>query len=338
MFTLETHRVRRVLKHDMNMHYPLTFHIVSDEDAIGYSAVSEECEAIERCVAPYGKRLVNLFFRIVHPCFPIVDKREFLHLYSISHRAVPTALLGTIYLISLRWWAYDKDLNNKSPPNESKLRQKVIEVIQNSYHRPKLASIQATLLFLQCKLENPLNPDHTWSAGITGQVLCISEALGLHLDASSWDIPVTERALRRRLSWALFMQDKWTALVHGRPSHINEDNWAVQDLTLDDFADLSDKAPVELVKDDDIPRTSSESGKLVFLEMVRLSKVLGRVLQAFFTVRSCKLQDTVALYQRAKGFFEELRVIRSEFAPKLSMAILTPRQLCSNGSFSLVYP
>ncbi|KAI5305429.1 hypothetical protein KEM56_004466 [Ascosphaera pollenicola] len=338
MFTLETHQVRRVLKHDRGMNYPLTFHIVSDEDTAGYSAAREQCEAIERCVAPHGKRLVNLFFRVVHPCFPIVDKQELLSRYATSYRAVPTPVLGAIYLISLRWWACDKDLNNKRPPDASALRQMVIDAIQNSYHRPKLASIQAALLFSQCKLENPLNPDHTWTAGITGQMLRISEALGLHLDASSWDIPPTERALRKRLSWALFMQDKWTALVHGRPSHINEDeDWAVQDLTMDDFLDLDGKTSVELIQDGDIPCTSPDSGELVFFAMVRLTKILARILRAFYTVRASKVQDTVVLYQQAREFLDELQTIQSEFASTLSMAILTPRQLCSNGYLHLGY-
>ncbi|PIG79442.1 hypothetical protein AARAC_011688 [Aspergillus arachidicola] len=60
------------------------------------------------------------------------------------------------------------------------------------------------LLLVQCKPEDALNPDHTWT--YTNQALAIGEALGLHLDASSWEVPDWERELRKRLSWALYMR------------------------------------------------------------------------------------------------------------------------------------
>lgn len=36
----------------------------------------QELDAIEKIVAPHGKSLVNLYFRMVHPCFPILDKKS----------------------------------------------------------------------------------------------------------------------------------------------------------------------------------------------------------------------------------------------------------------------
>ena len=69
------------------------------------------------------------------------------------------------------------------------------------------------------------------------QLCTIGEVCGLHLDASKWAIPQWERSLRKRLSWALYMQDVWTALAHGRPSHISDDDWAVKELLQSDFLD-----------------------------------------------------------------------------------------------------
>lgn len=86
------------------------------------------------------------------------------------------------------------------------------------------------LVYLHCNLESPLTPGHTSARGLTSQTLAIAEALDLHVDSSGWAIPAWERAQRKRLSWALYMQDKWTALAHGRPSHIVDENWDVRDL------------------------------------------------------------------------------------------------------------
>jgi hypothetical protein len=35
----------------------------------------EQLDQIESLVAPHGPRLVSLYFRIVHPCFPILHKK-----------------------------------------------------------------------------------------------------------------------------------------------------------------------------------------------------------------------------------------------------------------------
>jgi hypothetical protein len=44
----------------------------------------QELDAIERIVRPHGKSLVNLYFRIIHPCFPILDKKSVFAIVSPS--------------------------------------------------------------------------------------------------------------------------------------------------------------------------------------------------------------------------------------------------------------
>ncbi|KAE8385234.1 fungal-specific transcription factor domain-containing protein [Aspergillus alliaceus] len=326
-YQLETHSIRRVLHHDMGMQYPVTFHIVSDDKAIGYQYHIEQ-DMIERCVAPYGSSLVDLFWRIVHPCYPILNKGKFMERYSISYREIEASILGAIYLISLNWWTYDRELNNKPAPNETLLRERVIQAIQNSYHRPKLSSIEATLLLVQCKPEDALNPDHTWTWGYTSQALSIGEALGLHLDASSWEIPEWERGLRKRLSWAMYMQDKWTALMHGRPSHIHDDNWGVKDIDDSDLYDVDDNMNP---KNDEVPMNDIQTGRRGFVEMITLSKSLSKILTEFFSLRASKTQDTVELYHRAIPILEKLHIWRVNIPHSLLMDRQIPRRLCANG-------
>ncbi|KAB8228762.1 fungal specific transcription factor domain-containing protein [Aspergillus alliaceus] len=332
-FRLETHSIRRVLQEDMGIQYPVTFHIVRDDKAIGYQNHVEQ-DMIERCVAPYGSSLIDLFWRIVHPCYPILNKGKFMERYSISYREIEASILGAIYLISLNWWTYDRELNNKPAPNETLLRERVIQAIQNSYHRPKLSSIEATLLLVQCKPEDALNPDHTWTWGYTSQALSIGEALGLHLDASSWEIPEWERGLRKRLSWAMYMQDKWTALMHGRPSHIHDDNWGVKDIDDSDLYDVDDNMNP---KNDEVPMNDIQTGRRGFVEMITLSKSLSKILTEFFSLRASKSQDTVELYHRAIPILEKLHIWRVNIPHSLLMDRQIPRRLCANGSLHLSY-
>lgn len=215
------------------------------------------------------------------------------------------------------------------------MRKRVIQAIQNAYHRPKLSSVEATLLLLQCKPEDPLNPDHTWTWGYTGQVVAVGEALGLHLDASNWAIPQWERSLRKRLSWAVFMQDKWTALAYGRPSHIHEDDWAVSDVSYNDFVTSEN---VDLPAGDETEAsTDSETGNAEFVNMVNLTKVVDQILVKFLNLKNCTRQDTVELYNEGLPILESLASWHAGLAPSLSMEVQSMRRLCSNGYLHLSY-
>jgi hypothetical protein len=145
------------------MEYPVTFHVVQDDKAIGYQLHQSEHDLIEACVRPNGPRLIDLYWRIMHPSFPILYKQGFMEKYSRSYQLVSAPLLGAMYLIALGWWGYDRELSNRSMPDVASLRKQTLLAIQNSYHCPKLDCIEAMLLLLQCKPEDPLNPDHTWT-------------------------------------------------------------------------------------------------------------------------------------------------------------------------------
>lgn len=236
--------------------------------------------------------------------------------YTKSYRCIDAPLLGAVYLNAINWWFYDSNLSNQPAIDVTNLRRLTLQAIQSSYHRPRLSSIEAVLLLLQCKPEDPLNPDHTFAWGLTAQALSVGEACGLHLDASDWAIPIWERKLRKRLSWALYMQDIWTALAHGRPTHISEDDWAVRDLDQDDFLERD--------------RLQTEGKQ--FLYMVTLSKTLYLVVKRFYTQKSTALQDTVELFAVAEPILASLDSWYTTLPSPLTMDHLPPRQLYSNGT------
>jgi hypothetical protein len=47
----------------------------------------EELDTIESIVAPHGTSLLNLYFSIIHPCFPILDKKSVI---DIRCRSIPS--------------------------------------------------------------------------------------------------------------------------------------------------------------------------------------------------------------------------------------------------------
>jgi len=65
---------------------------------------------------------------------------------------------------------------------------------------------------------------------LCSQVISLAEELGLGLDCTDWKLPKWERGLRKRLAWAVYVEDKWLSLKNSRPSHIHSMNWIVTSL------------------------------------------------------------------------------------------------------------
>ncbi|KAM5356596.1 hypothetical protein ACJ41O_003242 [Fusarium nematophilum] len=360
-FSLETHAIRRVLERDDGQEYPLTFHMARDEKAVEGDPTFSQVDAIEACVRPHGPSLVELFWRHIQPCYPILSKDPFTLAYNQSYRRIPAALLGAVYLSAIRWWTYDPELSIRSPPDAALLRRMLRTAIPASYHRPKLSSIQAALLLLQCQPEDPLNPDHTFQWGLTCQVLAIGQCLGLHLDAANWTIPQWERNVRKRLSWALFMQDRWTALAYGRPVHIHDDDWTVGDLTPADFTDFDSEGPTATAaaaaaaatattttasgsvsgsvsgSSDEDRRSIASTGMTQYIQMVRLTQILSAVYSSFYTARTCREQDTMILFEKARPLFDMLTSWYHSIPPALQMTVVYQRKLCFHGYLHFSY-
>ncbi|GAB1315813.1 Fungal specific transcription factor [Madurella fahalii] len=251
-----------------------TFLMLPDHNTPGYDHIIDDADEIERLVAPHGRKLIDLYFRVVHPGFPIIQKGVFLEKYERSHREFSPPLLAAVYILAINWWGHSEELASLPRPNVRELERLVRTTLADAMYRPKLSTIQAGLLLSQ-------RPEgDQWAP--TAQLVAIAQELGLHLDCTNWKIPPWERGLRKRLAWALYMQDKWGALVHGRPSHIFSSNWAVQQLNPNDFPD------VEWDENDVEEKIEIERGRVLFGQMVQLSQILAEILETFYTLQASR--------------------------------------------------
>src|SRR2546423_3087878 len=62
------------------------FHQFADSDSPNCAKDIEELDNIEKIVAPHGEELIKLYFRIVHPSFPILHKKVYLAQYARTYR------------------------------------------------------------------------------------------------------------------------------------------------------------------------------------------------------------------------------------------------------------
>ncbi|KAH8749605.1 fungal-specific transcription factor domain-containing protein [Hyaloscypha finlandica] len=286
-------------------------------------------DLVESIIQPHGRALVDLYFRIIHPSFPIMNKKVFLEKYERTYREFTPPILAAVYILALNWWSYTPELVNLPKPDIQKLEKLVPQMMSGVLNRPKLSTVQAGLLILQ-------RPDgDSWA--LTGQLVAVAQNLGLHLDCSNWKIPEWERSLRKRLAWGLFMQDKWGALIHGRPSLIYLDNWSVKPVEARDFPESSE--------DDDEEEGSSdiETGHLTFINMISLTEILTDILDTFFTLRatanlSNERQNAMTVtLEKAKPIQLRLKDWHARLPQCLAIGETRARKLSPTGSLHLSY-
>jgi hypothetical protein len=107
--------------------------------------------------------------------------------------------------------------------------------LQEEIHRPHLSTLQAGILYLHKSRDRVATqpPAFTWSW--LGSLVGMAHNLGLHLETRMCAIPLEERQIRRRLWWAIYVEDKWLSLLMGRPPYLHREEWDVSVLDDDDF-------------------------------------------------------------------------------------------------------
>ncbi|KAL4868969.1 fungal-specific transcription factor domain-containing protein [Aspergillus spectabilis] len=289
----------------------------------GTQVRSEEIELldqIERVVSPHGRRLVNLYFRIIHPSV-------FLEKYERGHHEFSPACLGGVYLLALDWWNWDPFLSAQERPNMDLLETCVRKGLHDVMSRPRLSALQGGMLLLQ---HRPFGDD-TWA--LSAQLVATMQELGVHIDCGGWRVPAWEKCLRKRLAWSIYIVDKWMALIHGRPSHIvDELDWAVDPLTAEDFPETSE--------DEDQEEGSGEiaAGQLSFHMLISLSQIVNEILRAFYSARALKATRNIKyLLQIAKPIQIKLREWRRDLPSSLNLESAKAKKKSPIGSLHLAY-
>lgn len=99
--------------------------------------------------------------------------------------------------------------------------------------------------------------------------------LGLNVDPSAWSLSPSDASRRLRIWWALYIQDKWSALGLGRPSYLNDEHSNVPMLTLSNFTHTGlNNEPIGLMP------------ALQFVAMANLTTILSDLLSTFYTLRA----------------------------------------------------
>lgn len=325
--TFDLGTLRRVNDHEC-------FIMLPDENTQDYAGEAESLQQVEQLVHPHGPALLDLYFQIVHPSFPIIQKHLFVERYRNGDRSFAPALLAGMYILALNWWSFNPKLANYSKPDAQRLEAVAMKALTVAMERPKLSTVQAGLLLLQ-------RPEaDSWS--LTTQLVAIGQELGLHLDCTNWSVPAWERGLRRRIAWALYMQDKWSSLIHGRPSHIFGANWAVTAIAEEDFVEEGDG--YETRQDDtEDEQEDNHRGRILFAQMIALTQIMAEVMDTFYTqtaihdFANAGEKSTELILARAKPVQIKLRQWHERLPAEVKMNAPSKGKLTSTGYLHLAY-
>ncbi|KAK5136154.1 hypothetical protein LTR08_003991 [Meristemomyces frigidus] len=230
-----------------------------------------------------GKRLIRLFYKYVQPYFPLLTREGRHERDEAGVRkpsSVPTSILAAIYGHALPFCAWDEQLCVEvyTPPSADALFRIAWLACQPMLHTPSLAVLQTLLLLVQRRPTNKHVSDTPFKWVMMATAVAIAQALGINRDPSDWPLPSWEIKVRKRLGWATFVQDQWLALNFGRSSHIQADDWDIQPLTEDDFADT----------DRDGPESPARFWGQHFISMCELTVIVDDIMHDLFSLRATK--------------------------------------------------
>lgn len=299
------------------------FKITNDNEEsikLSYSQVDE----VEKIVYPHGLNLINLYFKYVHPLLPVIIKPVFLEKYSRTHREFDPLLLSLIYLHALNYWNFDPALDTLVKPSVDKLERFVLILYSESWINlpPRFSTCQGLLLLMNYNfknidsnknlLKNSINNIDPWK--LISQLVTISEELGLNNNSDEWEsIPKWERKIRKIETWTVILFDKLYSLFEFRPSRINQDNWILNELELDDFKS-NEEIFIEKINSTEnfvinFGIHNDEGiiiGNLIFIQMVHLSYHVNDILNEIYNLKSLRFDDFNIVFLKSENLLNNL--------------------------------
>lgn len=257
------------------IHFSILHDFFPDRDQRAKQLASD---AIEAHIQGHGDALLRLYFRFVHPIFPVLSKAHILHTYATDKLSIPASLRGVIYGLGCALWTQDPILKHLPPISQPELFEHAHAALNRELDSPKLATLQACLLILheQPDASGATESPKIWT--LSCQATGCAQSLGLHQDPSDWKLPLWEKRLRKKLWWMTYVTDLWTSICHGQTPHIVGGTFDTSDLDMDDLMSDEDVAGLsgeELLAERD--RSFDHDSATRFLELIKMTKLLGEI-------------------------------------------------------------
>ncbi|KAH8901631.1 1-aminocyclopropane-1-carboxylate [Thozetella sp. PMI_491] len=254
----------------------------------------KQCEILEKILEPLGPDLVELYFNVIHPSFPVLDEIAVTKAY--KQGSLPHTLICEIYAVSLVFWGLSDRIaaSGRPPPDVRYIWNVAVSAMHDDFHSPSFSTVLSCILDL---LGRPIT-SITYNAINVGGAVALAQSLGLNRNPGKWNLDLRQKNLRVKAWWALLIHDYWASLCHGTPSHIHRDQW---DVDLPELRMILDDVPGGEASVLD----SRIRGAHVFIALCRLTKILGEVLPVIYSVREEPLEHTLKILRRVEASVDD---------------------------------
>ncbi|RBA12506.1 hypothetical protein FPRO05_03956 [Fusarium proliferatum] len=178
-------------------------------------------------------RLVYTFFEIIHPPYPVIDRRAFSELYR-QGKASPM-LLHAMFLVT--FILCDESLiqaagfsDRTAARKHHYLRAKTLYDVDHETDRNVLT---AAIFLLGFWWNGPDDQKDSWFW--LGCATSCAQSLGMYRSTVASRLSPEKRALRKRIWWSIYTRDRHTAACLGKPCRIRDEDCDIEPLTEEDF-------------------------------------------------------------------------------------------------------
>lgn len=193
-------------------------------------------EPILATLDPFTPRLFQLFYKFVHPVFPLpVVHQEGKSLSTLGAAVCATALPWRSHDASLPWAPFETTENTteETPPDVNLLYKYVWNGISREMHAPSFETIQSALLLIERRVPLTELSDSPFNSCLMASITSMAFSLGLNRNAEDWDfISDEQKSERRMLWWLIFIEDKWVSAAAGKPCTIRPDDYDIPEPTM----------------------------------------------------------------------------------------------------------
>ncbi|GAA5805936.1 hypothetical protein HPULCUR_011462 [Helicostylum pulchrum] len=291
--------------------------------------------------------LLKIYFAYIHSGLPVVNKQLFLKQYRGETGEYPSApLLNAIYGAAVRYMETcdmngDKislDIEMQEGWSE-RLFENLITFVKGKYS-PCISTVQALVI----GQNHRASLDEKMASGwlLNSAAIRMAQDLGLHRSSECWDIPDSEKETRKRVWWSVYIMDKWSAASTGRPQTIFDEDcdesypnesadWdEVMDINHDNGYPSLDKSVAQKAKNENIPIYQP------FVQLVKLSEILGRILQGLYTPLAKKHSEKHGSDAIVTYLDNALSEWRAALPPALQISSINVKRLDSHGKTPLL--
>jgi hypothetical protein len=152
--------------------------------------------------------LLIRYFAYIHPSFPVMDEKHFLHLYNTRNESLSAALVCDIIASSLVYWHRSEKLQQQPCPDLQYVWNLAVAALQEEFLAPGMSTVHAALLDLNGRPTTSI----TGNTINCGRTIGLSHILGLNRDPLTWRISEAEKNMRVRLWWGVLIHDRCRSL------------------------------------------------------------------------------------------------------------------------------